>query len=75
MAYLLQYSGQENSMDCIVRGVAKSQTHRATFALTFGGSWANQSSECRADATGVFPGGGLCCPCEVVTQGNQAYTE
>ena len=25
-AYLLQYSGLENSMDCIVHGVAKSQT-------------------------------------------------
>ena len=24
--YLLQYSGQENSMDCIVHGVAKRQT-------------------------------------------------
>ena len=24
--YLLQYSGLENSMDCIVHGVAKSQT-------------------------------------------------
>ena len=24
--YSLQYSGQENSMDCIVHGVAKSQT-------------------------------------------------
>ena len=25
--YPLQYSGLENSMDCIVHGVAKSQTH------------------------------------------------
>ena len=25
-SYLLQYSGLENSMDCIVHGVAKSQT-------------------------------------------------
>ena len=26
-AYLLQYSGLENSIDCIVHGVTKSQTH------------------------------------------------
>ena len=26
IGYLLQYSGPENSMDCIVQGVAKSQT-------------------------------------------------
>ena len=29
--YPLQYSGLENSMDCIVRGVAKSQIHLTTF--------------------------------------------
>ena len=29
-SHLLQYSGLENSMDCIVRGVTKSQTHLAT---------------------------------------------
>ena len=32
--YLLQYSGLENSVDCIVRGFAKSRT-RATFTFTF----------------------------------------
>ena len=29
--YLLQYSGLENSMDCIVHGVAKSQTRLSHF--------------------------------------------
>ena len=29
--YPLQYSGQENSMDCIVHGVAKSQTQLRDF--------------------------------------------
>ena len=29
--YLLQYSGLENSMDCIVNGVAKSQTQLSDF--------------------------------------------
>ena len=29
--YLLQYSGLENSMDCIVHGVAKSQTRLSKF--------------------------------------------
>ena len=31
--YALQYSGLENSMDCIVRGVAKSQTRQRDFHL------------------------------------------
>ena len=31
--YPLQYSGLENSMDCIVRGVAKSQTRLSDFHL------------------------------------------
>ena len=30
-SYLLQYSGQENSIDCIVRGVAKCQTWLSDF--------------------------------------------
>ena len=32
--YPLQYSGLENSMDCIVHGVAKSQTRLATSTFT-----------------------------------------
>ena len=31
--YALQYSGLENSMDCIVRGVAKSRTRQRDFHL------------------------------------------
>ena len=31
--YALQYSGLENSMDCIVHGVAKSQTRLSNFHL------------------------------------------
>ena len=34
--YLLQYSGLENSMDCIVHGVAKSQTCLKNFHFHFG---------------------------------------
>ena len=33
--YPLQYSGLENSMDCIVHGVAKSQTRLSDFHFTF----------------------------------------
>ena len=35
--YPLQYSGMENSMDCIVHGVAKSQTRLSDFHFHFGG--------------------------------------
>ena len=35
IGYPLQDSGLENSMDCIVHGVAKSQTHWATFTFTY----------------------------------------
>ena len=34
---LLQYSGLENSMDCIVHGVAKSQTRMSNFHFHFQG--------------------------------------
>ena len=33
--YLLQYSGLENSMDCVVHGVAKSRTRLSDFPFTF----------------------------------------
>ena len=33
-SYPLQYSGLENSMDCIVHGVAKDSDHWATFTFT-----------------------------------------
>ena len=35
-SYPLQYSGLENSMDCIVHGVTKSWTQLSKFHLTFG---------------------------------------
>ena len=35
IGYLLQYSGLENSTDCIVHGVAKSQTRLSDFYLHF----------------------------------------
>ena len=34
-AYPLQYSGLENSMDCIVHGVPKSQTQLSDFHFNF----------------------------------------
>ena len=34
-SYPLQYSGLENSMDCIVHGVAKSQTQLSNFLFHF----------------------------------------
>ena len=37
--YPLQYSGLENSMDCIVRGVAKSRTQLSDFHFSLSGSW------------------------------------
>ena len=40
--YTLQYSGLENSMDCIVHGVAKSGTQRTTLTLTFH-SWVKET--------------------------------
>ena len=35
--YSLQYSGLENSMDCIVHGVVKSRTRLSDFHFTFTG--------------------------------------
>ena len=34
-SYPLQYSGLENSMDCIVQGAAKSRTQLSNFHFTF----------------------------------------
>ena len=39
--YLLQYSGLENSIDCIVHGVTKNRTGLSNFTLTF-------TSSCKA---------------------------
>ena len=41
--YPLQYSGLENSMDCIVRGVAKSQTQLSHFHFQFSHSVVSES--------------------------------
>ena len=44
--YPLQYSGLENSMDCIVHGVSKSQTRLSDFHLTFARkSWEEKKIE------------------------------
>ena len=48
--YPLQYSGLENSMDCIVHGVAKSQTLLSDFHLltsTTGATWEALQSQTR----------------------------
>ena len=37
--YPLQYSGLENSMDCIVHGVTKSQTRLSDFFIFFQSMW------------------------------------
>ena len=45
--YLLQYSGLDNCMDCIVHGVVKSQTQLSNFhSLEFGGG----EVTCQADS-------------------------
>ena len=41
--YPLQYSGLENSIDCIVHGVAKSRTRWATFTIIV--AWGNTSTK------------------------------
>ena len=41
-SHLLQYSGLENSMDCTVHGVAKSQTRLSDFHLK--GGWILEKS-------------------------------
>ena len=49
--YPLQYSSLENSMDCIVHGIAKSRTWLSDFHFTSGRSgrplWRRQKPECR----------------------------
>ena len=42
--YPLQYSGQQNSMDCIVHGVSKGQTRLNHFHFHDGIEWVNKSS-------------------------------
>ena len=42
--YPLQYSGLENSMDCIVHGVAKSRTELSDFHFHFSIPWGKRGS-------------------------------
>ena len=63
--YPLQYSGLENSMDCIAHGVAKSQTRLSDFHYSVppevhhGGAWGGCSGcwldPCRTGITGNVP--------------------
>ena len=48
--YALQYSGLENSMECMVHGVAKSQTRLSDFHFHF------QKSKDRAGTKALIPG-------------------
>ena len=43
--YPLQYSGLENSMDCIVQGVAKSRTQLSDFPFNDAGGGSEKGSE------------------------------
>ena len=56
VGYPLQYSGLENSMDCIVHGVAKSQIRLSAFHLWlhmgFPGGSVGQEANCNAGDTG-----------------------
>ena len=55
--YLLQYSGLENSMDCIVHGVAQSQTRLNDFHFHLGcpGGLEGKASACNVGDTGLIP--------------------
>ena len=53
--YPLQYSGLENSMDCIVHGVSKSQTRLSDFHFSSSPEWvANHTVTCVCD---ILPDG------------------
>ena len=54
--YPLQYSSLENSMDCIVHGVAKSRTRLSD--LGFPDSSAGKESTCNAGDPGSISGSG-----------------
>ena len=43
--YQLQYSGLENSMDCIVHGVAKSWTQLSDFHFLFNKAWRREGRD------------------------------
>ena len=51
-----QYSGQENCMDCIVHGVAKSRTWLSDFHFSsFAGTWSSLPTKVRLVKAMVFP--------------------
>ena len=57
--FTLQYSGLENSIDCIVHGIAKSQTRlrlSLPLSLSFPGSSDVKESACNAGDPGSIPG-------------------
>ena len=54
--YPLQYSGLENSMDCIVHEVAKSQTGQRDFHFHFPGNSVVKNPSANAGDTGSTPG-------------------
>ena len=59
--YLLQYSGLENSMECIVHGVAKRWTRLSNFHILnkgFPGGSVGKESTCNAEDPGSIPGSG-----------------
>ena len=59
MAYPLQYSGLENSMDCIEHGIAKSQTGLSGFHFTSLPSCTeDKNPAANAVDTGSIPGDG-----------------
>ena len=49
--YLLQYSGLEDSVDCVVHGVAKSQTQLSSFHIHAAAAAAKSLSRVRLCAT------------------------
>ena len=56
--YPLQYSGLENSMDCIVHGVPKSQTRLSDFRFHF--HWEKNMLKCPMGSQGCFHGYVIC---------------
>ena len=60
MGYPLQYSGLKNSMNCIVHGVAKSQTRLSNFHfhmyIGFPNSSVGKDSACNAGDPSSIPG-------------------
>ena len=54
-SYPLQYSGLENSMDCIVHGIEKSQTRLSFSFFTFLGDSDSKESTCSVGDLGSFP--------------------